>query len=125
VKEPHSVLKSPNRSRNGHAVLALFFGAALACHRANVCEDMKEGLPRDQCFHDRILGTPPAEYAKIRPTALLIHDNIVRSAAIHSWVLANAGKFPRDDAVALCDLLQQPESDTCKKRLLAAHLQRK
>jgi hypothetical protein len=94
-----------------------------ACPGPRTCEQQPAGLDRDRCLHDRILATPSGEFARVRSDALLIQDAVVRSAAVHTWVLANMGRCPRDEAVALCEMLEKPQSETCKKRLLAAHLQ--
>lgn len=107
------------------ALTFLLLSSILVCAcKEKSCESMKPGLDRDHCLHDRLLTISASEWQKVRPTAEQIQDSIVRSAAIHGWVLANSGKCPREEALALCAMLQEPESNTCSKRLLAAHLNR-
>ena len=100
-------------------MITLLYG--LACTGAPDCESM-ESLERDQCLHERMRQIVDAPSAI--STAGGIVDPIVRGAAITEWVDAHKNEVPRDDARALCDLLEGPDKGLCKRRLDAAHLQR-
>jgi hypothetical protein len=103
--------------------LVAFVAQAAGCS-AKACDERSNGADQDRCYHDALLALPPARIGQVREEGQKIVDPVVRSAAIHTWVVTNIGKVPMGEASSLCDLLDGVEATTCHRRVEAAHLRR-
>ena len=88
------------------------------------CEEMAQGMERDQCFHDRIATLPAAQVSGVIDAAGQINDPMVRGAAVSSWVEVNVGKIPQAEGHKLCSFLEGRDQSYCERRLSSPHLQR-
>jgi hypothetical protein len=77
----------------------------------------------DKCLHDdAIAAATPDEVVQITAQ---IADPIVRDAAVLQWIELHRGAVSPADSQHLCGILSPAEAQTCQRRAVSAHLQRR
>ena len=109
-------------------MFAAFHRTSLAALLLAACPD---GPATSQALHaqdqqrcEQLAALPPAEIEAAQDLAASIQDPVLQAAAVYAWVKEHKAALPREPALALCNILEQPAASICERQITLAHLQR-
>ena len=86
------------------------------------CSAAAAGIERDTCTKQRMLGMPASELKQVEKLASEIEDEMIRGAAVETWVQTNCNDVSLDQGRVLCELLEGRNRSYCERRLSSPHL---
>ncbi len=107
---------------------AFFHRGALAALMLAACQGNPAPMPapstQDQQLCEQLAALPPEEIEVAQRLAASIQDPVLQAAAVVAWIKEHRAALPREPALALCRILEQPAAAICERQITLAHLRR-